>query len=107
MFLAFVFSLIAAAHTFDVAIELDGAAASAWNANFPKILSWTPRALLYERFLSDDEIEHLKHLAPTLPGWRPRAAFNSVYFTFEMEYADPVLLKIEDRIAAVTGVRGV
>jgi hypothetical protein len=42
--------------------------------------------------------------AQTLPGWRPQATFNSVYFTHDMEQNDSVLLDIEHRIASITGV---
>ena len=69
----------------------------------PVTLSFRPRVVWYERFLTDAECDWLiAQTSHPRRGFKPDAAYNSVYFGERELLRNAPLRALEDRIAAVT-----
>ena len=68
---------------------------------------------LAPHFLSDDEVKYLKGLVQQeLGGWQPSATGGGAYSSPKLSHSysksmskDPVIARLEERIAAVTGIQ--
>jgi prolyl 4-hydroxylase len=67
-----------------------------------RVVSWRPRVFLYENFLNDTECDHLIAQAKQSNMWKEKDAFNSVYFTEQQTFRDPLLWNIELKMAVIT-----
>ena len=69
-----------------------------------QVFSFTPRVTYYENFLTAEEINYFKSAATTLRGWDPDQDMASVYFPSKAIKEDPMVNRVEWRIASVTGI---
>ena len=85
---------------------LTGAALTSYpNMSRPIFVSFSPRLIYYNNFLSDAEVEYFKHAATTLRGWNSsETGLVSVYFENDAIHNNPIVNTVEMRIAAVTGI---
>jgi len=83
---------------------------------FIQMVSWEPRALIYHNFLTPEEVKHIKQLAVTMMrrstvvgpnGTTVLDDYRTSYGTFIKRKFDPVITRIENRIAEWTKIPAV
>ena len=73
--------------------------------SLPEPLSWSPRVFRIPNFLSKTETAWFRHQAQQSKDFKNESSFNSVYFNLDDYFKLNIVRSVEDRIAAVTGIK--